>query len=67
MSLDRIITRDIVKPLRPHLLRQFLTLVSLKHVLAFAFCTTRELVFIKETNERVKPDCLYHEDTEDEE
>ena len=56
---DRITTRDIVKLLPPHLLRQFLTLVSFKHVLFFALCTTSELVFTKETNERLKPDGLH--------
>jgi len=64
---DRIITRDIVKLLLPHPLRQFLTLVSLKHVLLFAPCTTGKLVVIIETNERGKPDCLNLENTEDEE
>ena len=48
---NRITTRDIVKPSLPLLLRQFRTSVSLKHVIRP--CSTSELVFGNETNERV--------------
>lgn len=48
---DRITTRDIVKRLLPLLLRQFLTSVSVKHVIRL--CSPSESVFSKETNERV--------------